>query len=252
MFEVRINPRLLLILIMIPTLGLQACAVSSNLPEDMVGGEWFLPEEALFIEFFDDGTFLSVSGPISIDGKGAFARKGEYTFIDKKLIQIGRGNVFSDTEDEFTVELNRESLKIGTSLLYKMEDNLSPISVKDDPVTYQQYSGLWENQNPRTRGVPAVYVFPGQGGQLLIQAWGFCQPEWCDWGVNEAQAADQFLYSFWDHGHSKMHMMLVPTDDDQLQINIVTYFTDNSERSEFTTREEFIRSPTLSVPADLE
>lgn len=105
MIENRINQRLLFILTLILAVLIIACSTSTNLPEDMIGENWFFPEEALFLEFFDDGTFLSVSGPRSIDGKGAFARRGEYSFVDMNLIQIGRGNVFSDTESQFEVEV---------------------------------------------------------------------------------------------------------------------------------------------------
>lgn len=249
MLETRLNLRLLVILTFILAVLMQACSTPTILPEDLIGENWFFPEEALFVEFFDDGTFLAVSGPSSVDGQGAFARRGEYSIVQKNLIQIERGNAFSETESQFSVEVQEESLLIGENLLFKMDDKLSQLPITGNSGSRQQYIGLWENQNNGTRSVPAVYVFLDQNDKLLIQSWGACQPDWCDWGVTEAAATDQFLYAFWDHDFSIIHMILVPTGDDELRINKVTYFNDNSDRSEFTTREDYIRSPELSVPS---
>ncbi|MCP4151573.1 MAG: hypothetical protein GY757_27770 [bacterium] len=107
-----------------------------------------------------------------------------------------------------------------------------------------QFTGIWKNNNP-DGGLTKLLV-KANGTRVTVQAWGKCHPVDCDWGkvnafayapsvssnlINEANA----ITAVFRAGHSKTFLVIHPRGNKQLKVKVYTHFTDNSNRTDYST-----------------
>jgi len=114
------------------------------------------------------------------------------------------------------------------------------------------FSGYWKNVDSNTGGVTTLEI--GLNGiDVAVQAWGKCHPTDCDWGVaypsyaygpivssdliSEALA----ISAVWTTSFSETLMIVQPVEEDRLQADVYTRFTDGSGRTAYTQRYIFER-----------
>ena len=112
-----------------------------------------------------------------------------------------------------------------------------------------QFSGKWKNIDPNTRGVTTLDIGVS-GTSVTVQAWGKCHPQDCDWGrvnayayapnvssdlVNTAKA----LSAVFKTNFSQTLMIIHPVSANRLQAEVLTHFTDNSGRTDYSAVDTF-------------
>jgi len=107
-----------------------------------------------------------------------------------------------------------------------------------------RFSGYWKNVDPDTSGVTALDI-DVSGTAVSVQAWGKCHPTDCDWGkaspayayapvVGSDLAAEAVAISaVWATGFSETLMTIRPVEEDRLQADVYTRFTDGSARTSY-------------------
>jgi hypothetical protein len=121
------------------------------------------------------------------------------------------------------------------------EANSGPSSVDPSP-----FAGTWVNTNDAAPHRIAKLVMTVRGGILMVHAWGFCEPDACDWGEVAAEVYAESI-------NSQTAISFTATFDfgfmeTQLQTNLkrgtmviatTNKFSDLSGRSDYYTREFF-------------
>jgi hypothetical protein len=210
--------------------------------DNVIGIRWYDPKDGISYEFFENGEYMYYSFSNSVDGKSGFNKRGTYNFIDDNKIRVDNENFPSPSGYVFNVGTAGEVLTIGEKKLYKLTDDFSPLTIPDKSNYRGIYLGYWENKDPFTRSIPALYVFLDEKEALQVHAWGSCLPDWCDWGTAEAKVTDQFLYVFWDHSFARVHMVVSLSDQGELVVRTLTHFMDNSGRSDYSILNEYHKS----------
>ena len=104
-----------------------------------------------------------------------------------------------------------------------------------------RFAGNWENVDPKTRGLSKLNI-DIKGTRVRIQAFGKCHPRDCPWGfaagtvyapsvessmVESAQAISTiYITSF-----SQVILIIRPVENDQIEVEKLTKFTDESGRA---------------------
>lgn len=107
-----------------------------------------------------------------------------------------------------------------------------------------RFTGYWKNVDPETSGVTALDI-DVTGNAVSVQAWGKCHPTDCDWG----KASPTYAYApgvssdlateavavnaVWSTGWSETLMTIRPVEEDRLQADVYTRFTDGSGRTSY-------------------
>lgn len=115
-----------------------------------------------------------------------------------------------------------------------------------------RFSGYWKNVDPETSGVTALDIAVS-GTAVSVQAWGKCHPTDCDWG----KAAPTYAYgpgvgsdlisealavkAVWIASFSETLMTIRPVEEDRLQADVYTRFTDGSGRTAYAQSYNFGR-----------
>ena len=104
-----------------------------------------------------------------------------------------------------------------------------------------QFSGKWKNVDPNTRGLTTLKI-DVKGTRVRIQAWGKCHPSDCAWGYAEGTAyapsvesslteAAQAISTIYLTSFSQIILVIRPTEDGQVEVEMLTKFTDQSGRA---------------------
>jgi len=114
-----------------------------------------------------------------------------------------------------------------------------------------QFVGSWQNVNSHDRGVIRVTV-AHQGNVVRVRVWGNCTPSPCDWGeVNamtfgadvQSQLPQQatLLRAEYNQSFAQRHV-IIHLAGNQLRVEVLTHFTDNSNRSNYFDVDLFNRT----------
>ncbi|NLI75883.1 MAG: hypothetical protein GX442_05500 [Candidatus Riflebacteria bacterium] len=134
-------------------------------------------------------------------------------------------------------------LAVGLSLFL-----LSSIAFAD----IDQILGNWKNTEPLTRGLPLVEI-AAKGHILTVHAWGKGHPVDLDWGTVEAVAYAEKVESplpkeaiaisaVFKTSYSETILIIRPIEGNQLKVENLTRFTDDSGRSAFRKEYTFTRT----------
>ena len=112
-----------------------------------------------------------------------------------------------------------------------------------------QFAGKWKNTNPNTRGVTTIEITIS-GTNVMVHAWGQCQPTDCDWGnvqgfaygpnvSSDLQAAAQAITAIYRENFKESLMIIRFASRSQLRVETYTRFTDKSNRTNYVDVEMF-------------
>jgi len=104
-----------------------------------------------------------------------------------------------------------------------------------------QFSGKWKNVDPNTRGLTTLKI-DVKGTRVRIDSWGKCHPSDCAWGYAEGTAyapsvesslteAAQAISTIYLTSFSQIILIIRPTEDGQIEVEMLTKFTDQSGRA---------------------
>lgn len=100
--------------------------------------------------------------------------------------------------------------------------------------TANPLAGTWTNPAPEGRNGLNKLVIAATGNQLSIHAWGKCQPEDCDWGVQtaaldgeKATASWSFLQQAASEGKGRVASVTMTPDNGRLNVSIVNTYLDH-------------------------
>jgi hypothetical protein len=114
-----------------------------------------------------------------------------------------------------------------------------------------QFTGTWQNVNTNDRGVIRIAV-TAAANAVRVQVWGNCTPTPCDWGQVAATpyGADvgatlpqqaTVLRAEYIQGFARRQVIIHPAGN-QLRVEVLTQFTDNSNRSNYADIDLFNRT----------
>jgi len=117
--------------------------------------------------------------------------------------------------------------------------------------TASYFAGGWTNTDPATRGITRLNIRV-DGPNLFVKAWGKCQPTDCEWpevpatpyseGVSTPATADiRTIEAVFKTNFDESTMTIRPEDPDGLTTDILTHFTDNSGRANYSASYQFRR-----------
>lgn len=123
------------------------------------------------------------------------------------------------------------------------------------------FAGQWVNTDPYTRGITTLNITMNDS-QVNVQAWGKASPSDIDWGVVPGYAyagsvsdnlfsAAQVVSATYMTGFSETTLLIRPQGPEQLSVEVLTRFTDNSGRANFHAFYRFRRG-TFSPQAALQ
>jgi hypothetical protein len=112
-----------------------------------------------------------------------------------------------------------------------------------------QFLGTWENVNPGDRGVIRLAIAQ-QGAAVTVHAWGHCTPSPCDWGQVSAVVYGSDVGSTlpqqsvvvraeFNQSFARRQVIVRPAASNQLRVEVLTQFTDNSNRSNYADSDLF-------------
>ena len=116
-----------------------------------------------------------------------------------------------------------------------------------------QFAGKWKNADANTAGLTTIEI-EVKGKSVGIRAWGKCHPSDCFWGyargtayaasvqsnlADDAQAISTiYLMSF-----SQIILIIRSVEDGQIEVEVLTNFTDQSGRANTREVERFVSLP---------
>ena len=128
---------------------------------------------------------------------------------------------------------------------YAYAQNIETPSVESSP---SAFIGMWEN--PNAQGISKADVRQLEGGELQVNLWGACMPNYCDWGIANATHVDGMIKTDYDFPFKTSNVTLSSTSDGKLKVQVKNDFDDNttgrSERSDIYDSVDI-----LSRPSDL-
>jgi hypothetical protein len=109
-----------------------------------------------------------------------------------------------------------------------------------------------------TRGITRLVV-KKQGANLSVQAWGQCHPTDCDWGTVRAYAygpkvsanldtTAQAVSALFTTQHAQTLVILHQARNNRLRAEVLTRFTDNSQRTDYRSVYTFARALRVAAP----
>lgn len=116
-------------------------------------------------------------------------------------------------------------------------------------VTLSYFAGTWRSLRPPTRGLSKLRVRT-EGESVWVHAWEKCHPTDCDWGEaagsavapgtsSEQTTEVQKVTATFQTSFSETLMTLTPADDNSIEADTQTRFTDNSGRSGYSATYTF-------------
>jgi hypothetical protein len=124
-----------------------------------------------------------------------------------------------------------------------------PVTHPQDAVGLSYFSGTWKNTDANTRGLTTLSVRTA-GDSVWVRAWGACHPTDCDWGevsgtayapgVSDDPARNaQKVTAVFETSFSNTQLTLSPANEDEIEADTQTRFTDNSGRSSYSASYTF-------------
>jgi len=114
------------------------------------------------------------------------------------------------------------------------------------PPPFTAIQGVWQNENSVGANLLSLNVSV-DGSFVGVEAFGNCVPEACDWGIATANTTDwnskQSLGVFWDQGFATRTMLVEYLSATRIKVTVVTDFTPEDGRQDYTTT-EFFQRPT--------
>lgn len=115
--------------------------------------------------------------------------------------------------------------------------------------TLSYFAGTWRSLRPPTRGLTKLRVRT-EGESVWVHAWEKCHPTDCDWGEAAGSAVApgnsseqtnevQKVTATFQTSFSETLMTLTPADDNSIEADTQTRFTDNSGRSGYSATYTF-------------
>jgi hypothetical protein len=96
----------------------------------------------------------------------------------------------------------------------------SALAVQPPDVT--DVVGVWNNINPKTKGILKIVVTADSGGALTVHGYGACSPNPCDWGTTSAKAFSSNVSSQTAEGWNALFEFNYATD--QLAAVVLPHF----------------------------
>jgi hypothetical protein len=116
--------------------------------------------------------------------------------------------------------------------------------------TASYFAGGWTNPDPETRGITRLNIRV-DGANLFVTAWGKCHPTDCEWpevqatpysqGVSTPATDTRTIEAVFKTNFDESTMTIRPDDADGLRTDILTHFTDNSGRANYSASYQFRR-----------
>ena len=114
-----------------------------------------------------------------------------------------------------------------------------------------EFSGTWVNTDSGTGGLTRLRV-EVRGTRVGIQAWGKCHPRDCAWGYAEGTAygpsvtdnlieTAQVVSTIYINSFSQKLLVIRPVEGGQLEVEVMTKFTDQSGRASYRLVERLSR-----------
>ena len=111
------------------------------------------------------------------------------------------------------------------------------------------FSGKWKNTDAHARGLTRISI-KTMGRSVRVHAWVACPPTECDWGEvpgtafgsgvsDDISNQAQRVTATFETSFSDTVMTLSPADDNTLEADTQTRFTDNSGRSSYSATYTF-------------
>ena len=123
-------------------------------------------------------------------------------------------------------------------------NNASNSIINHEPhvIAASDFNGLWVNEDEETRGTTQCKI-RYENNRFIVQMWGACFPEDCDWGENTSKEVDKGVEKFellWEQRHAE-RAITYELVDGKLRLNKRTHYKDNSGREDYTLIEYFIK-----------
>jgi hypothetical protein len=128
------------------------------------------------------------------------------------------------------------------SFFFSISAPISNINKEFDFITASDFDGLWVNENEETRGTTQCKI-RYENNRFMVQMWGACYPDDCDWGENTSKEVDEGVKKFellWEQKHAERSITYELVDG-KLRLNKRTHYRDNSGREDYTLIEYFIK-----------
>ena len=115
-----------------------------------------------------------------------------------------------------------------------------------------QFAGKWKNVDPRTGGITTIQIDVSSSG-IKIQTWGACRPSDCVWGLADGtayapsvnsnlEATADTISTIYLFRSSQKILILHLTEEDQMRVELLTKFIDQSRRANTRHVELFKRT----------
>jgi hypothetical protein len=87
------------------------------------------------------------------------------------------------------------------------------------------FEGQWVNLNPHTTTITKMSI-GSRGSQMVIHAWGKCEPTDCDWGTQAGLLVGQTLTVNWNQGFVNRKMTFTKRGDNTFMVMGDSVYTD--------------------------
>ncbi len=102
------------------------------------------------------------------------------------------------------------------------------------------FNGLWINEDSQTRAITKCKI-SYKNNSFVVQMWGACQPQDCDWGENVANDVQKETDKFqllWNQEFAES-FVTYEIIDGRLKVTDKRHYKDNSNRLDYSLVEYF-------------
>ncbi len=129
----------------------------------------------------------------------------------------------------------------------------SPIPINDrasleaqaalEKISTSDFSGLWLNTSSEQKKMITRCKISYDNNRFVVQMWGSCLPQDCDWGEKVAIEVEKGAENFellWDQVFAES-AVTYELSDEKLKMTHKRHYKDNTGRSDFTLVEYFVK-----------
>lgn len=105
---------------------------------------------------------------------------------------------------------------------------------------YDDFNGLWVNEDELTKAITKCKI-SYKNNSFIVQMWGACYPQDCDWGeniANDVQKGTNKFQLLWDQEFAES-LVNYEIIEGKLKVTNKRHYKDNSGRSDNTSVEYF-------------
>ena len=131
---------------------------------------------------------------------------------------------------------------LGTTNVDSPKNKYQTISAELKKNWNTDFNGLWVNESNERRAINRCNI-SFEGNQYVVQMWGSCTPQDCDWGKNMTDGAEKGANKFelvWDSGFAES-LVTYEIVEDKLKLTNKRRFKDGSGRQDYTLVEYFVK-----------